>query len=59
MNMDDNYLDFEEPTPEKKDNKKVIIIAAVAIVLCCCCAFVLSGYLWWGDMLMDALGFLN
>ena len=47
MNMDDNYLDFEEPTPEKeKDNKKGIIIAAVGVVLLCCCCIV-GGYLFY------------
>jgi hypothetical protein len=57
MNLDDNYLDFEEPTPEKgKDNTKILIAVAVGVVLCCCCAFVLSGWFWWGDLLVEALG---
>ena len=32
MNLDDNYLDFEEPTPEEKTDKtKIIIAVAVGV----------------------------
>lgn len=62
MNMDDNFMDFEEPEAveeEQKNNKtKIIIIAAVAVVLCCCCAFLISGYFVWGDPLAEMLGLI-
>jgi hypothetical protein len=56
MNMEDNnYVDFEEAQPEKKDNKKtIIIIAVVAVVLCCCCAVIAAGWQF-GDQIVQGL----
>lgn len=60
MNMDESYLEFEEPTPEKeKDNTKKIIAIVALVLLFCCCGFVLSGWFVWGDPLMRLLGLLN
>lgn len=57
MNMDDNnYVEFEEAKPEKGNRKTIIIVAAVAVVLCCCCGVLVAGY-YYGDQILQALGF--
>jgi hypothetical protein len=53
---DNNYVDFEEAQPEKK-NRTVIIIAVVAVVLCCCCSLI--GYVAWtyGDQIINTISY--
>jgi serine/threonine protein kinase len=38
-------------------NRTLIIVIAVALLLCLCCAFLATAYFWWGDPLVEALGF--
>lgn len=69
---------FEPPPPEEplsgplvtpgegsgdtKRRRRTIIIVSIILLLCCCCAFLVSGYLYWGDPLLNFLidlGFMN
>ncbi len=46
------------PMPEapKKSNTGLIIGIAVAVVLCCCCILAVGGW-FYGDQIMQTLGF--
>jgi pSer/pThr/pTyr-binding forkhead associated (FHA) protein len=47
---------------DEKRRRNTIITVVAILLICCCCAVVLSGYFYWGDLLLDWLseqGFLN
>jgi len=59
MNMDDNdYVEFEEAKPEKDNRRTILIVAGALVLVCCCCVFLAYGlYNWWGDAIVQWLGF--
>jgi hypothetical protein len=58
--MNDDFFNVEEPQPTGTDsNRKTIIIVVVAAVLLCCClgVFLYTAYFYWGDPLLEYLGY--
>jgi pSer/pThr/pTyr-binding forkhead associated (FHA) protein len=46
----------------RNGRRRTILIVLIVLLLCCCCAFLVSGYFYWGDPLLDLLqdlGLLN
>jgi hypothetical protein len=56
--MNEDFITTEEAQPTR-DNRNIIIIVVIAVVLlCCCCSVILyTGYNYWGDPLLELLGY--
>jgi predicted component of type VI protein secretion system len=46
----------QAPAPPRNNRTRNIIVIVLALILLCCCCFVLTGYFYWGDLLMEYLG---
>ena len=58
--LTDDFISLEEPQPTTNgSNRKTIIIVAVVVVLLCCClgVFLYTAYFYWGDPLLEFLGY--
>jgi pSer/pThr/pTyr-binding forkhead associated (FHA) protein len=44
-----------EGSGDSRRRRRTIIIVSIILLLCCCCAFLISGYLYWGDPLLNFL----
>ena len=56
----DDFIDIEETQPAStgSNRKTIIIVAVVAFLLCCCVGvFLYTGYNYWGDPLLELLGY--
>lgn len=42
----------------KRRRRTTIIVVVILLLLCCCLAFAISGYFWWGDLLLAWLGLI-
>lgn len=45
------------PVPPRSNRTRNIIVTILALLLLCCCCVILTGYFYWGDLLMEYLGF--
>jgi len=44
-----------EGSGDSKRRRRTIIIVILILLLCCCCAFLITGYFYWGDPLLNFL----
>jgi hypothetical protein len=56
--MNEEFISTEGPQPTGSNRRTIIIVVAAVVVLCCCIAiFLYTGYFYWGDLLLESLGY--
>jgi hypothetical protein len=56
--MNDDFISAEGPQPTSSNRRTIIIVVVVVAVVCCCCAiFLYTAYNYWGDLLLEYLGY--
>jgi len=56
--MNEDFISTEGPQPTGSNRRTIIIVVVAVVVVCCCCAiFLYTAYNYWGDPLLELLGY--